>query len=1053
MVQGLFLAAYAASGLAGLVYEVSWTRLLTLHLGRGLAASSTVLAAYMGGMAIGAALAGRIATTFSAARALRAYAALELIVAVLAVAIPFELRLLAPVLAVAYGDGPGPVFGLVRAGVSMLLVAIPAMALGATFPLAVRGSDALPGSRAALPGWLYALNTIGAALGAVLSGFVLLPRVGVTGTLLYGVAVSACAAAAAFTAASRIAETGRLADDGSNSTVEGDGGGVAGGGTRSGELPQVWLASVLLAITGGATFIAEVGWTRVFAMLVGPSTYAFAATVAAFITGLALGAALGAVIGGRVRPVTAAAVLLGLAALAAAWSGAAAGGSLPRGVAANFARAANLSIVAPAVGVALVVMPLAVCIGAVFPLALQIAGGSAAVPRTIGMVYAVNTVSAVIASLAAGFLLVPRVGLERTLGLVPVVLAFGAVLAAARNRAPTWQRGAAVLPALAALAWTATAPAWDRGLLASGAYKYASAIAPGLDLETALTAGSLLYYRDGATATVSVKRVTGSLALAIDGKVDASTAGDMLTQKLLAQLPLLLHGSARDVGIIGLGSGITAASALTHPIEHLDVLEIAPEVVEASRLFAAAGAGPLDDPRTRILVADARTHMALSSRRYDVIVSEPSNPWMAGVAALFTREFFTSARARLNPAGVICQWVNTYDISTTDLQSVVATFADVFPHVTLWLVGDGDLMLIGSPDPLEPRLERMAHPVADARVRGDLETLGVRSPFGLLSMFVGADAAATRFGSGAPLQTDDRMALEFSAPRALHTSERRQNVIRLRALAAEGSRPALVAPMWAAATGADYAERALILRRAGAFEPAYEAAVEALSRTPGNADALDVLIASSAALNRQADAIGLLTRLGTEQPDLVAPRVARSRLQASTGAFDPAIAVLTEYLERRPGDGAALEQLASIYADVGDGPRLSPVVNAMSRLPERAGSHYYAAALQFMQGQMYGALDAAQRALAIDPRYARAQNLVGAIKATRGDVAGARQAFEAALAVDAQDPTTYQNLAQLEANQGRVDVATRLYAEALAIDPTSPVAREALARLKADGGR
>lgn len=1049
MVQWLFLAAYAASGLAGLVYEVSWTRLLTLHLGRGLAASSTVLAAYMGGMAVGAALAGRVATRFSARRALRAYAALELIVAVLALAIPFELRLLTPALAAAYGDGTGgAAFGFVRVGASMLLLAIPALALGATFPLAVRASGALPGAPTAFPGWLYAINTIGAALGALVSGFVLLPTVGVTGTLLSGVVVSAGAAAAALTAASRMTDTELRAEDGPGFTRAG-GTTVARLATDTRDEPQVWLAGMLLAITGGATFIAEVGWTRVFAMLVGPSTYAFAATVAAFITGLALGAALGAFVGGRVRPVTAAAVLLGLAALAAAWSGAAAGGALPRDVAADFARAANISIVVHAVTVASVVIPLAVCVGAVFPLALLIAGGSSAVPRTIGIVYAVNTLAAVVASLAAGFLLVPRLGLERTLAIVPALLALGALLAAAWNRAPAWHRGAAVLPALAALAWAATAPPWDRSLLASGAYKYASAIAPGLDLETALTAGSLLYYRDGATATVSVKRVTGSLALAIDGKVDASTAGDMLTQKLLAQLPLLLHGSAREVAIIGLGSGITAASTLTHPVEHLDVLEIAPEVVEASRLFAQAGAGPLDDPRTRVLVTDARTHMALSSRRYDVIVSEPSNPWMAGVAALFTREFFTSARARLNPGGVICQWVNTYDISTTDLQSVVATFAVVFPHVTLWLVGDGDLMLIGSPDPLEPRLARMALPVSDARVRGDLATLGVRSPFGLLSMFIGADAAARRFAGDAPLQTDARMALEFSAPTALHTSERRQNVLRLRALAGEVGRPALVASAWAAATGADYAERALVLKRAGAFEPAYDAAAEALSRVPDNADALDVLSTSSAALNRQAEAIALLTRLGDEQPDLVGPRVALSRLQASTGAFQQAIAALTEYLERHPSDGAALEQLASIYADVGDGPRLVPVVNAMSRLPERAGSHYYAAAAQFMQGQMYGALDAAERALAIDPRYARAQNLVGAIKATRGDVAGARQAFEAAMAIDAQDPTTYQNLAQLEAGQGHVDVARRLYAEALAIDPASIVARDALAQLRA----
>ncbi|MFN7916259.1 MAG: hypothetical protein U0Q55_13040 [Vicinamibacterales bacterium] len=1048
MVQGVLLAAYAASGMAGLIYEVSWTRLLTLHLGRGLAASSTVLAAYMGGLALGAAIAGRIAARWSPQPALRTYAALEILVAVLALAIPFELQWLTPVFAGAYGEGPGLAFGVVRFGTALLLLLLPALALGATFPLAVRGTAGLPGSAAAYPGRLYAMNTVGAALGAALSGFVLLPAFGVLGTLAIGVVASGAAAAAAFALAARPSVGG---------AVSGTDPGVAGAGAPRGtSVPRavgsgVTLACLLLGVTGAATFIAEVGWTRVFAMLVGPSTYAFAATVSVFITGLAIGAGLGAFIGARVRPAMAAAWMLGLGAWAAAWTGAAAGGLLPHAVAADFAGAASVSIVARAIPVVSTVLPLAVAIGAVFPLALLLAGGSSADPRTIGIVYAVNTVAAVLASLAAGFVLVPRLGLEHTLAIVPVLLAVGAVIAALSSGTPIWQRGAALVPAVAALAYVSTAPPWDRGLLASGAYKYASAIAPGLDLETALTAGSLLYYRDGATATVSVKRVTGSLALAIDGKVDASTAGDMLTQKLLAQLPLLLHGAARDVGIIGLGSGITAASALTHDIERLDVIEIAPEVVEASRLFAAPGAGPLDDPRTRMLVTDARTHMALSSRRYDVIVSEPSNPWLAGVAALFTREFFTAALAHLNPHGVICQWVNTYDISTTDLQSVVATFSAVFPHTTLWLVGDGDLMLIGSADPLEPRLAQLGEGLTDARVRADLSTLGVRSPFGLLSMFAGGDAAAARFGAGAPLQTDSRMALEFSAPMALHTSERRQNVVRLRALAGEVARPAAVESAWQAATGADLAERAVILRRAGAFEPAYEAATAALANAPDQADALDVLAAASAALGRQADAIALLARVVADHADLAAPRVALSRLQASTGHFEPAIGVLTEYLERHPADGAALEQLASIFADVGDGPRLAPVVSALRAMPDRAGAHYYAAALQFMQGQMYGALDAARQALAIDPRHARAQNLVGAIKATRGDVAGARQAFDAALALDAQDPTTYQNLAQLEAGQGNSEVARRLYAEALAIDPASTVAREGLATLKPAG--
>ncbi len=208
----------------------------------------------------------------------------------------------------------------------------------------------------------------------------------------------------------------------------------------------------------------------------------------------------------------------------------------------------------------------------------------------------------------------------------------------------------AIVPAAAAAVLLATASPWDRELLASGAYKYASAVPKGLDLETALKAGTLIYDRDGSAASVSVKRLTGDLSLAIDGKIDASTTGDMLTQKLLAHLPLLLHENPRQVNVIGLGSGATVASALTHPVETVEVVEISPEVVEASRLFAGEGRWPLDDPRARLVVGDGRTHLALTSQTYDVIISEPSNPWMAGVAALFATTKNSRVKSAATPA-------------------------------------------------------------------------------------------------------------------------------------------------------------------------------------------------------------------------------------------------------------------------------------------------------------------------------------------------------------------------------------------------------------------
>lgn len=1049
----LFLLAYTCSGFAGLVYEVSWTRLLTLVMGRGLAASSTVLAAFMGGLAAGAAVGGRLTKRTDRVQALRRYAALELAVALLAIALPFALRALSPLFALTYRDGDGgAVFALVRLAVCLVLVFVPAAALGATLPMAVRffAQGAKDGGQRA--GALYTVNTIGAAAGALLAGFVLIPALGLRGTVWIAVTASVAAAAVAVVVLRRIE---RAAD-----TAQTDAATPAANGPRRRRpsreaqprahtpAARPMLAATLLALTGAATFMAEVGWTRVFGMLVGPSTYGFAATIAAFIGGLAIGSSAGTLAIGRVRRLeVAVGVALGIASLASAWAGSAAGVSLPHRVLVDFAAAPPGGLLGGHVLlVALTILPLAICIGAAFPLSLEIAGGPAAPARLIGTVYAVNTTAAVGASLAAGFVTLPLLGLERTLQIVTALLGFGSVLAMVAVRQSMLVRASGLLPVGAAVLLSLTVGPWDRELLASGSYKYAASVPPGLDIETALKAGTLLYYRDGATATVSVKRLTGTLSLSIDGKVDASTGGDMLTQKLLAQVPLLLHDDPREICIIGLGSGVTLASALTHPIRRADVVEISPQVVEASRLFAGRDRPPIDDPRTRVIVADGRSHLALTSRRYDVIVSEPSNPWMAGVAALFTREMFESARDHLAQHGIICQWVNTYDISRADLQSIVATFASVFPHSTMWLVGDSDLLLIGSPDQLDARLDAIARNWQRPGVASDLRTVAVADPFGALSTFLTGEDGVAQFAAGAALQVDDRMSLEFSAPRALRTPAARENLMALRAVERATGRPPAVHAAWTSAGGAQLIERAAMLRRAGAFVTAHDAARSAVERAPDDRDALQLLVETAAAAGRQTDTMAFLEAVHRAHPALAGPELALSRLQAATGAWDEAVHSATNAVQRHPDDGAALEQLASIFADAGDADRLAPVVMALSRFPDRAGSHYYAAAGNFLRGNLDAAQAAASYALTLDPTLARARNLIGAIAATRGDLASARIAFEAALELDPRDPTNYQNLALLELNTGNSQAAARLFSEALTLDPTFEAARQGLAR-------
>ncbi len=580
-------------------------------------------------------------------------------------------------------------------------------------------------------------------------------------------------------------------------------------------------------------------------------------------------------------------------------------------------------------------------------------------------------------------------------------------------------------------------------MLSSGAYKYALAMRQS-DLRTALSAGELLFYREGAAGTVAVRQLAGTMSMAIDGKVDASNAGDMLTQRLLAHLPLLLHPNPQRVAILGLGSGVTLGSALTHGLSQALVLEISPEVVTASQFFNEENHRALENARTRLIVGDGRTHLTLGREQYDVIVSEPSNPWMAGIASLFTREFFEAARARLAPGGVLCQWAHTYDISRSDLQSIVGTFLNVFPDGTLWMVGDADVLLIGSTEPLDSRVAGIPAAWRRPGVADDLATVGVKGPFSVQSLFVASGSALTEWAAQANTQVDDRMTLEFSGPRSIVGAERDDNAEALRDLSARAAKPPAVLEALAAATAADWRDRGLMLLKADGYRPAYADLARALATDPSDREALDGLIRASAAASRVDDARTLLTELASDPRNLHA-KLALSRLLAAQGAIDEAVRIPFALLQRDPSDVPALEQLASVLSDAGDGERLAPVVaRLMASAPNGTWSHYYAAALFFLQQRPAETLREAQLAVAADPSNAKAHNLVGASLASLGQRDQARVAFQASLKADPRDPGTYNNLAVLELQGGNVSRARQYFAEALTIDPTSTTAQQGL---------
>jgi spermidine synthase len=1048
----VFLLAYACSGAAGLIYEVVWLRLLALSVGHTVAATGTVLAAFMGGLASGAMIAGRTAGRVDQRRALRVYASLELAIAMCALGLPLVVSGFAPLLSGAYQRGPGVMFAVARIAASIAVLFVPAAAMGATFPFALQVFTR-PGARGASDAvWLYTVNTSGAAIGALATGFVLIPSLGLRATTTIAIALNLAAAAVAIALAAGTEPVAKPTDASPATPRRPASPRVKRRHDARGAVPAPqpgWLPLTMAAVAGFVTLVFEVAFTRLLAVALGPTSYAFAAMLAAFITGLAIGAAVASAIKPSWNTAAVAlAALTAIGAIAAITAGSFAATALPMQVAHAVAErsAGPVGVLSQQAFYALVLLlPLSVSFGTLFPICAMLAAArDEALARPVSMVYGVNTVAAIAGSLAAAFVFLPLGGVQMTLRLACGLALAGALLGLTAARSTRHQIAGAFALAIAAVP-VAFAPRWDPNLLSSGPYKYASQVRTlNLNLEVGLTVGRLLYYREGATATVSVRQLAGITALAIDGKVDASNGADMLTQKLLAHLPLLLHPDPRRIVVIGLGSGVTLGAALRHGLTQADVVEISPEVAEAAALFEHDNGGARRDSRTRLILADGRTHLQLSGARYDAIISEPSNPWMAGVASLFTEEFFRAARARLAPGGIICQWAHTYDLGAADLRSIAATFAKVFPNGTIWLVGAGDVLLIA-------REGDQPLPIADLTrawrpdVAADLATVSVFEPFSLLSLYVTGPGGLQRYAGGAVTQTDDRNTLEFSGPLALYASQPADNEAELLALADRAELPPAALAVLERGGAIEWKHRGEMLMKAHAYAAAYDAFTQSAARDPGDETALAGWVEAAAASGRTQDVQRALESMARANPDKSAPGVALARLLAAGGAFESAIARARAIAAARPDDPRALELLASIVADAGDAASLQPVVERMrNRHPERDETWYYAAVLSFLTDRLDQALSEASHAVELNARHTLAQNLIGSTYARQRQLDRARQAFRAALDSNPAEASTYTNLGMLELEAGNPQAAISYFAEALTLDPADDRARAQL---------
>lgn len=1097
------------SGAAGLVYQVAWMRQLQPAMGGSVYAVTAVLASFMAGLAAGSAAISRVVARLT--RPLALYALLELFIGCWGLLSPFLLTAAGPAFTAlqpsAGGGASDPLQVSSRFLLAFLLLFPPTFAMGATLPPVARACLPRYRSVGRIVGCLYAASSAGAVCGALAAGFLLLPAFGLAGSCRLAALANLAAAGGAWLLHRRRAVSSGSAGEG---TADDSSGRAATVGSMGFRLLTIHLAAILC---GAAAMALEVAWSRNFALLFGSSVYALSLVLAAFIGGIALGASVPSrFFDRRGSSRVPAAVALSIAAVLTALV-AASGSFLPLVSLRLFWWSGGTPAMAYPLQLllaGLVMLPGTFCTGAAFPLLVRSLSGTTGRPpeQALGVLYAVNTAGAVAGTVLAGFVVLPALGIEKTslsASLVLALAAAGLLLGGGRR----WWQPLLPLALCAAVALPVSLRPWDQGLVTSGPFVYAGiyrdiaafgrawdpgretggadrpwtdvedgapGAAPSFGLEglkaLVRSRGELIWHRQGVDASVAVRRTAGgTLSLQINGKTDASSGGDMKLQLLSAHLPLLLHPDPREVFLLGLASGVSLGAVLEHSeVRRAVCAEISPAVVEASRFFDSVSGAPLDDPRTELVVEDGRSVLQRQSAgSLDVIISEPSNPWIAGMADLFSVEFFRLCRSRLASGGLCCQWVQSYALDTDDVRRIAATFSAVFPGATLWAekAAGGDYLLIGFAD--QPRVRvtgraELAERMADSGLTWWEGTPGPPTPLQLLGHLASDAAGLAGFCDGVPLITDDNISLEFSAPLALHRRTLAGNLKALLPFRADRRN----LPTWLPLDGEAEADAlAALLVSQAELEMACLAALEmdlemavlrleaSLASYSENPEAREFLFAAAPAFCSRLSAAGqpaaslILCRLYlVRRPDSPLMLVEEGQALAALGLHDESLSRFRRAAAASPGDGAMANQLGMALHRAGDEEGAAEAFAEAARLsPGLADAPANLGAVLLESGAPGEAEAHLRRALELDPAHASACNNLAVLLRRAGRVGEAVVLYRRAIEAAHGRPAFRLNLGALLEATGDRSGAAEQFRAVLVDDPGNEDAAAGLRRV------
>ncbi|HEX9161187.1 MAG TPA: fused MFS/spermidine synthase [Thermoanaerobaculia bacterium] len=757
----LAAALLFGSGVSALIYQTTWLREFRLIFGASTYATAAVLAIFMGGLGFGSAILGKRADLRDAP--LRWYGTLELLIATSAALSPLLLAIVRRLYIALGGSVTLGNLGatIVRLILAALVLGIPTFLMGGTLPAAARAVETSDDRGRRNLALLYGTNTLGAVTGTLLATFYLLEHLGNRRTLLSGVALNVIVGAIAVTVGrAQSAERSEAREHGPALRPP----------------PSALPVLIASAVSGFAFLLMELVWYRILTPLLGGTTFTFGLILAAALLGIGLGGAAYSFWSGGGTPTAGAfAITCTLEALAMI---------VPFALGDRLAVFTNLlralgktgfggDVAGWSIVTLIVVFPAALIAGIQFPILIALLGtGREDVGRDVGLAYAWNTAGAIAGSLAGGFGLLPLLtapGCWRLVVSLLVALGLAAAMLATRDRqfvasATTALIAAAAIAGIFALGPTAV---WRHTGIGAGRASMPDTI-NGIRGWINASRRQLRWDADGRESAIAILDMDDRVFIT-NGKADGSARGDAGTQVMAGMIGAIVHPNARRSLVIGLGTGSTAGWLATVPsMERVDVVELEPSVLRVARDNAGVNHDALRNPKVHVRIADAREILLTTPQHYDIIFSEPSNPYRAGIASLYTAEFYRAAAARLNRGGMFLQWVQAYDIDTTTIKTIYATLRTVFPYIETWRTTEADLVLVGTREPLLYDIDMIRHRLSrDAYYDAMHLAWRVESAEGFFSNYVGNDKLAVALGTTPDLNTDDKTLIEFGFARTV----------------------------------------------------------------------------------------------------------------------------------------------------------------------------------------------------------------------------------------------------------------------------------------------